>query len=164
MFHYQSHTVIWDHCPHCSRPLQHLTCLHYFKLKKWRHNIHVLVRIMGARSSIINSLLGWLPAPLMVTLFRLKCKQQEGCFLYWKILWPTAWEKLWWPPLFLKPAPVTTESHYFKCWCTWMHLVWPTKRHEINFTVSHFSAFGHENQKSPHTVLTLHAVVYRTLH
>lgn len=37
-------------------------------------------------SSIINSRLGWLPAPRMVALFRLKCKQQEDCFLKWKIL------------------------------------------------------------------------------
>lgn len=58
--------------------------------------------------------LGQWPAPLMVTLFWLKSEQQEGCFLPRRLLWPTAWEKLWWLPAVFQPTPLTTHGNRCK--------------------------------------------------
>lgn len=57
---------------------------------------------------------GQWPAPLTVTLLWLESEQQEGCFLHQELLWPTAWEKLWWPPTVFKPTSLTVHGHSCK--------------------------------------------------
>lgn len=113
----QFQTANWDHC---SGRVDVGFAVEMYKMNsdsKCRYTFKWYIANKDERNTNTTGSCGQRPAPLMVALFWLESEQQEGCFLHQELLWPTAWEKLWWPPTVFNPPSLTVLSHSFKGHC-----------------------------------------------